>query len=74
MGNDGKIYIGTKNYVSGKPGAHIATIDIASGEKTYYLPSCRDYNQVIVDEAYGDEWFCSEIDALDQKFIKSKRC
>jgi hypothetical protein len=36
VGNDGKIYVGTKNYVSGKPGAHIASIDIASGEKTYY--------------------------------------
>jgi outer membrane protein assembly factor BamB len=35
-GQDGKIYIGTKNYVSGKAGAHIASIDIASGEKTYY--------------------------------------
>ena len=32
----GKIYTGTKNYVSGKAGAHIASIDIASGEKTYY--------------------------------------
>ncbi len=36
VGQDGKIYIGTKNYVSGKAGAHIASIDIASGEKTYY--------------------------------------
>lgn len=36
VGHDGKIYIGTKNYVSGKPGAHIASIDIESGEKRYY--------------------------------------
>lgn len=36
VGKDRKIYIGTKNYVSGKPGAHIASIDIDSGVKTYY--------------------------------------
>lgn len=33
---DGKIYIGTKNYISGVPGSTIVSIDIASGEKTYY--------------------------------------
>ena len=36
VGQDGKIYLGTKSYVSGKPGSHIASIDIESGEKTYY--------------------------------------
>ena len=36
VGQDRKIYLGTKNYVSGKPGSLIVSIDIDSGEKTYY--------------------------------------
>jgi outer membrane protein assembly factor BamB len=36
VSNDGNIYIGTKNYVSGIPGANVITIDINSGEKKDY--------------------------------------
>jgi outer membrane protein assembly factor BamB len=36
VGQNGTLYFGTKNYVSGQPGSHIAAIDIQSGTKTYY--------------------------------------
>lgn len=36
VGNDGKIYVGAKNYVSGKKGASIVAVDINSGEKQNY--------------------------------------
>ncbi len=48
--------------------------NLRSGEKTYYLPTCRDYDQVIVDESYGDSWFCSETEAIQQGFSQSARC
>ena len=48
--------------------------NLRSGEKTYYLPSCRDYDQVIVDKSYGDMWFCSVTDAQNEGFFPSSRC
>lgn len=48
--------------------------NLRSGEKTYYLPSCRDYNQVVVDEAYGDVWLCSESDAIKNGYSRAARC
>jgi Staphylococcal nuclease homologue len=48
--------------------------NLRSNIKTYYLPSCEAYDQVIVDEAYGDKWFCTESDAIQAEYIKSGRC
>lgn len=48
--------------------------NLRSGVKTYYLPSCDAYDQVIVDEAYGDVWFCSEQEASKEGFIGAKGC
>ena len=36
VGLDGKIYLGTKHYVSENPGAHIVSVDIESGTKKDY--------------------------------------
>ncbi len=65
-GQDGKIYIGTKSYVSGKAGAHIASIDIDSGEKTYYgLMKVDGFSQINTPVAAtvghnGNVYFASE--------------
>lgn len=48
--------------------------NLRSGKKTYYLPICNAYDQVIVDEAYGDQWFCTEEEAQAQEFEKSTKC
>ncbi len=42
--------------------------------KIYHLPSCRSYKLVIVDESFGDSWFCTEQDALAAGFRKAKEC
>lgn len=38
--------------------------------KTYYLPECVSFEQVIVNTAYGDRWFCSENEAAQAGFRK----
>lgn len=45
-----------------------------AGEKYYYVPSCRQYSQVLVDRAYGDAWFCSETEAREAGFVPSPVC
>lgn len=40
----------------------------------YYTPGCPNYQQVIVDTAYGDAWFCSEVEAIAKGFTKNPRC
>lgn len=46
----------------------------SSGEKIYHLPACLHYQEVIVDEAYGDQWFCSEDEASTSGFRKTEGC
>ncbi|OGG30158.1 hypothetical protein A2973_04620 [Candidatus Gottesmanbacteria bacterium RIFCSPLOWO2_01_FULL_49_10] len=48
--------------------------NIRAGEDVYYLPSCKAYDAVIVDRAFGDEWFCSEKEAHDAGFQKATSC
>lgn len=43
-------------------------------EKVYHLPSCDNYDQVIIDESYGDSWFCSENEAITAGFRKATGC
>lgn len=45
-----------------------------AGEKFYYLPSCSQYDQVLVDRAFGDTWFCSEKEATKAGFTKASSC
>lgn len=40
--------------------------------KTYYLPECVSYEQVIINTSYGDRWFCSENEAAQAGFRKCK--
>jgi len=48
--------------------------NLRAGLKQYYLPGCREYTQVIVDEAYGDQWFCSESEAQSAGFSPASSC
>lgn len=45
-----------------------------AGEKYYYVPSCSQYPQVLVDRAFGDSWFCTEVEAVRAGFTKSATC
>ncbi|MDO8515015.1 MAG: thermonuclease family protein [bacterium] len=49
-------------------------IDFGTYEKFYHLPGCRQYNQTILNLAFGEKWFCSESEAQQAGFTKSKGC
>jgi endonuclease YncB( thermonuclease family) len=44
------------------------------GQKYFFTPECRTYEQVIVDESFGDQWFCEEEEAIKAGFTKAKGC
>lgn len=46
----------------------------STGDKIYHLLACRDYGQTTINEAFGDQWFCSENEAIGAGFRKSKLC
>ncbi|MBI2598647.1 thermonuclease family protein [Candidatus Curtissbacteria bacterium] len=43
-----------------------------SGEKIYHLPGQRYYDKTVVDESKGEKWFCTEGEAQDSGWRKSK--
>lgn len=42
--------------------------------KVYFLPSCSNYSQVIIEKSKGEDWFCTEKEAIDAGFTKSSTC
>ncbi len=48
--------------------------NIREGMRVYYPPTCRYYKDVIVDEAFGDQWFCSEKEAAEAGFSFAPSC
>lgn len=48
--------------------------NIRDGKQYYYPPECSQYSQVIVDQSFGDEWFCSPDEATSAGFLKSPVC
>lgn len=58
---------------SGQLGCEIKG-NIRQGKKVYYTSSCPTYNQVIVDQSFGDTWFCSEEEAGAAGFSFAPRC
>ena len=48
--------------------------NIRQGVKSYYAPECPNYQQVIVNTSYGDNWFCAEDEATRAGFVKNKAC
>lgn len=49
-------------------------IDKNSDNRLYYLPGCAQYNFTIVEKDLGEEWFCTEKEAIDAGFTKAKTC
>lgn len=45
-----------------------------SGEKIFHAPGCQSYNQTKINEEAGEEWFCSEREALDAGWRKALNC
>ena len=48
-------------------------ISISNGNKNYHLPGMEDYNTTVIDPKYGEQWFCSEDEAISQGWKKAPR-
>lgn len=44
----------------------------SSGEKIYHLPGQKYYDKTVIDESRGERWFCSENEAVNAGWRKSK--
>ncbi|RLC34391.1 nuclease, partial [Candidatus Shapirobacteria bacterium] len=42
--------------------------------KVYHLPNCNEYKRTIVELHLGESWFCTEKEAQQAGYIKSKHC
>lgn len=49
-------------------------IDPQGGRKVYYVPGCVQYKTAVVEKDRGEQWFCSEKDAVAAGYQKSQRC
>lgn len=49
-------------------------IDKASWDHLYHLPTCRHYNQIILELDMGEQFFCSEKEAQDAGFTLAPDC
>lgn len=49
-------------------------IDKATWDHFYHLPSCRHYNQIVLDEDMGEGFFCSEKEAQTAGFRLAPDC
>lgn len=43
-------------------------------DRIYHLPECKNYDQTIVDTAFGDHWFCTETEAIQAGFSRASGC
>ena len=51
------------------------TLDEKSPDRKLYLkPSCAYYDSVVVEKYLGEQWFCSEQEAIQAGFSKSPNC
>jgi endonuclease YncB( thermonuclease family) len=49
-------------------------IDKATYTHYYHLPTCRHYNQIVLDADMGEQFFCSETDAKTAGFTIAPDC
>jgi len=48
--------------------------NVKDGKKTYFFQGCGNYSNVALELDQGDQWFCSEREAIDSGFTKSANC
>ena len=50
-------------------------LDEKNSDRKFYLkPSCAYYDSVVVEKYLGEQWFCSEQEAIQAGFTKSPNC
>lgn len=45
----------------------------SAGEKIFHIPGSAAYDQTVIDPAKGEEWLCSEAEAIEKGYRKSAR-
>ena len=48
-------------------------VDSRTGEHIYHVPGSFFYSTIVIDEAQGDRWFCTEEQAIEAGWKRSKR-
>jgi micrococcal nuclease len=48
-------------------------ISKTTGEKIYHVPDGEFYDKTVIDEATGERWFCTEQEAIEAGWRRSKR-
>jgi hypothetical protein len=46
----------------------------SDGKKIYHFPGCNEYARTVVELDQGEQWFCSEAEALRAGYVKSEHC
>ncbi|HNV97441.1 MAG TPA: hypothetical protein PKL13_04020 [bacterium] len=49
-------------------------ISYNTGEKIYHFPGCDYYSSTVIDEKYGEKWFCTEQEAINAGWRKAYNC
>lgn len=57
-----------------KPNCTIKGNIVGGEQKTYHLKECPSYEMTTLQLYVGDQWFCSEHDALSAGFKKAQSC
>ena len=48
--------------------------NVKDGNKTYFFQGCGNYSNVELALDEGDQWFCSEAEAVRAGFVKAQNC
>ncbi|MEM1251094.1 MAG: cold shock domain-containing protein [Cyanobacteria bacterium P01_H01_bin.21] len=57
-----------------QPGCTIkGNISINTGQKIYHLPGMERYDATIIKPEYGEKWFCTETEAVENGWTKATR-
>jgi hypothetical protein len=57
-----------------KPGCVIkGNISISNGTRYYHLPNIEDYDQTMISPQYGEQWFCTEAEAITHGWQKAPK-
>jgi hypothetical protein len=46
----------------------------SKGERIYHPPGCRHYASTVIDPRRGERWFCSEREAQEAGWRRTKVC
>lgn len=49
-------------------------VDKNSSRRNYYLPGCAQYKFTVVEKDIGENWFCTEVQAVEAGFTKAQTC